>query len=246
MKTSGRSEELAARDANRALLKNGTYDAVISEISEYISPRGNDTLKCIVIAEGRTFTDYLTDTDLGGLKLRHCCAARGVLAKFDGGSIDPSDLLGPVRVKIGIEKKRGFRDRNIIEDYAPVAAAVTPLHAVGKIAGLVLSAAIAASLPSAVRAEAHPDRLQLAQAETPSPDVDMKNVKWWLYHPGEKSCKRTKGTPLDAYKALKNAKVELTSMPEGVMALVQGDDGTLALFDTQRACETIKTRLDKN
>ena len=115
MKTSGRSEEAAAKDANRALLKLGKYNGTITEVSEYVSDRGNETFKAIVEVAGRTFTDYLTDTELGGLKLRHCCASRGVLAKFDAGLIEASDLPGPVRVEIGIEKgKRGFRDRNVI------------------------------------------------------------------------------------------------------------------------------------
>jgi hypothetical protein len=117
VKTTGRSEEQAAKDANRALLKLGKYNGTIKEVSEYVSDRDNETFKCIVEVAGRTFTDYLTDTELGGLKLRHCCAARGVLAKFEAGLIEASDLPGPVVVKIGIEKKRGFRDRNVILDY---------------------------------------------------------------------------------------------------------------------------------
>jgi hypothetical protein len=133
MKTSGRDEATAAKDANRALLKLGKYDGVIREVSEYISPGGNETMKCIVDVAGRTFTDYLTDTELGGLKLRHACAARGadVLAKFTAGSIEASDLPGPVRVKIGIEKKRGFRDRNIILDYEAVDSSVVAFAKAG-------------------------------------------------------------------------------------------------------------------
>jgi hypothetical protein len=82
--------------------------------------------------EQRTFTDYLTDTAFGGVKLRHCCAARSVLAKFESGSIDQSDFPGPVRVKIGVEKRRGYPDRNVIEDYAAAAASpVVNLRAAG-------------------------------------------------------------------------------------------------------------------
>ena len=83
--------------------------------------------------EERSFTDYLTDTAFGGLKLRHCCAARGVLAKFEAGLIEASDFPGPVRVKIGTEKgKGGFGPRNIIEDYAPLeASSVVNLRAAG-------------------------------------------------------------------------------------------------------------------
>ena len=136
MKTSGRSEATATKDANRALLKLGKYDGIITEVSEYISPRGNDTLKLTVVVydsagEERTFTDYLTDTAFGGVKLRHCCAARGVLAKFDARLIEASDLPGPVRVKIGIEKRRGFRDRNVILDYEAVDSSVVAFAKTG-------------------------------------------------------------------------------------------------------------------
>ena len=76
--------------------------------------------------------DYLTDTDKGGLKFRHCCAARGVLAKFEAGSVDASDLPGPVRIKIGIEKRKGWPDRLIVLDYMAAAASpVVNLRAAG-------------------------------------------------------------------------------------------------------------------
>ena len=54
-----------------------------------------------------TLTDYLTDTDKGGLKFRDACAARGVLDKFEAGYVEASDLPGPVRIKVGVEKRRG-------------------------------------------------------------------------------------------------------------------------------------------
>jgi hypothetical protein len=133
VKTSGRSEEEAAKDANRALLKLGKYDATITEVSEYISDRGNETFKCIVVVGDRTLTDHLTDTKASGLRLRHCCAARGVLAKFEAGFIEASDLPGPVRVKIGIRKgTRAYPgDRNEILDYEAVASSVVNLRAAG-------------------------------------------------------------------------------------------------------------------
>ena len=136
MKTSGRSEAEAVKAASRRLLKSAWCDATISEASEQESKRGNDMMKITVIVddgagEERTFTDYLTDTAFGGVKLRHCCAARGVLAKFEAGSIDQSDFPGPVRVKIGVEKRRGYADRNIIEDYAAADSSVVSLRSAG-------------------------------------------------------------------------------------------------------------------
>jgi hypothetical protein len=137
VKTSGRSEAEAVKAASRKLLKSAWYDATISEASEQESRRGNDMMKITVVVddgagEHRTFTDYLTDTAFCGLKLRHCCAARGVLAKFESGSIDPSDFPGPVRVNIGLEKgKGGFGPRNVIDDYAAADSPVVQLRPAG-------------------------------------------------------------------------------------------------------------------
>jgi hypothetical protein len=130
VRTSGRSEAEAVKAASRKLLKSAWYDATISEASEQQSRRGNDMMKITVVVddgagEHRIFTDYLTDTSLGGVKLRHACAARGVLAKFESGLIDQSDFPGPLRVKVGVEKgKGGFGPRNVLEDYAAADSSV--------------------------------------------------------------------------------------------------------------------------
>jgi hypothetical protein len=50
------------------------------------------------------------------------------LAKYEAGELDQSDFPGPVRVKLGIEKKRGFPDRNVILDYAPSDSPVVNLR----------------------------------------------------------------------------------------------------------------------
>jgi hypothetical protein len=130
VKTSGRSEAEAVKAAARKLLKSGWYAATITEASEQESRRGNDMMKItVIVSDGtggeRTFTDYLTDTALGGLKLRHACAARGVLANFEAGTIDASDLPGPLRVKVGTEKGRaGFAPRNVLLDYEAVDSSI--------------------------------------------------------------------------------------------------------------------------
>jgi hypothetical protein len=135
VKTSGRSEAEAVKAATRKLLKAAWYEAEISDASEQQSRRGNDMMKVTVIVDDgaggqRTFTDYLTDTNLGGVKFRHACAARGVLAKFESGLIDQSDFPGPLRVRIGVEKgKAGFGPRNVIEDYAAADSSAVNLRA---------------------------------------------------------------------------------------------------------------------
>jgi hypothetical protein len=135
VKTSGRSEAETVKAAARKLLKSDWYDAIITEASEQESRRGNETMKLTVVvddgADGeRTFTDYLTDTALGGLKLRHCCAARGVLAHYETGELYPADFPGPVRVKIGTEKGRaGFAPRNVLLDYEAADSSVVEFPA---------------------------------------------------------------------------------------------------------------------
>ena len=55
----------------------------------------------------------------GALKLRHAAEAVGKLAKYEAGEIGQEDFVGQnVRVKIIIEKKRGYPDQNRIEDYS--------------------------------------------------------------------------------------------------------------------------------
>jgi hypothetical protein len=81
----------------------------------------------------RTLRDWLTDSALGAAKLRHAVEAVGALVKYDAGEIGPNDFQGRyVRVKIGVEKKRGFAPRNVIEDYATSAvSSVVTLRSAG-------------------------------------------------------------------------------------------------------------------
>ena len=141
MRTSGKSDAELLKDARpKKFPKTGLYDGDIEQVTEEVSKNNNEMFKCIVTFDDAsnekwTLTVYLTDTPKGGWLLRRCCAARGVLAKFEAGSVDQSDLPGPVRLKIGIEKgRRGWPDRLIVEDFAPPASAssgVQNLRAVG-------------------------------------------------------------------------------------------------------------------
>ena len=123
MKTTFRTES-QAQSASRPVLLSGWHEARIVEAIEKPSKRGNDMIEITVgvrDAEGneRTFLDWLTDTPLGAVKLRHACEAVGALARYESGEIGQADFPGhDVRVKIGIEKKRGYPDRSVIEDYA--------------------------------------------------------------------------------------------------------------------------------
>ena len=71
----------------------------------------------------RTLRDYLTDTALGAVKLRHTCEAVGALRVTKAGRsatpIFPTMMCGS---KLGWRKKHGYPDRNVIEDYATSSA----------------------------------------------------------------------------------------------------------------------------
>ena len=71
----------------------------------------------------RQFRDYLVNSVLGVavIKLRHACAAVNALEKYEAGEITQDDFPGRAcRVHVIVEKKRGFPDRNVIDDYAPL------------------------------------------------------------------------------------------------------------------------------
>lgn len=135
MRVTSRSEQDAQRVSKRALLRREWYPAQINEAGESVSQKGNDYIALtLVVSAGdgdeRTFRDVLTNTPLGAAKLRHACEAVGVLAKYEAGEISQDDFPGhDVQVKIGVEKKRGFPDRNVIEDYQAAASAVVDLRA---------------------------------------------------------------------------------------------------------------------
>jgi hypothetical protein len=129
MRLTPRNEDDAQRLAKRALVAAGWHDARITEAVEKRSKRNNEMLEATVIvpaADGseRTLRDWFTDSPLGALKLRHAAEAVGALAKYEQqGEIGPADLAGhDVRVKISVEKRRGYPDANRIDDYAVATA----------------------------------------------------------------------------------------------------------------------------
>ncbi len=124
MKVEVRSETDARKAALRKLLSAGQYEARIIEAFETTSKAGNDMIELLVSVRcpdgsEREFRDWLVSNDRGALKLRHAAEAVGALAKYQAGEIGQEDFVGHhVRVKIVVEKKRGYPDQNRIEDYA--------------------------------------------------------------------------------------------------------------------------------
>ncbi|MGD0107359.1 MAG: hypothetical protein ABSC06_25470 [Rhodopila sp.] len=122
--------------ARPTLLRLDWYDGEFGEVVERISQRQNEVFDARVVirlADGTTheIRDFLLDVGRGGLKFYHACCAVGVGGKYEAKQeISAADFTGhAVRVKVGIEKKRGYSDRNVIEDYAAAAAEVVRLRA---------------------------------------------------------------------------------------------------------------------
>ena len=137
MKTPAYTEAAATEASRRTLLAPGWIDgAMIREAVERPSARGNDMIELVIaVPDGRggerLFRDYLTNSPLGALRLRHASEAVGALDRYNAGEISASDFPGhAVRVKIGIEKKRGYAPRNVIEDYGVAEARVVNLREV--------------------------------------------------------------------------------------------------------------------
>jgi hypothetical protein len=133
MKTPGFSEADAKKASERPLFTAGWYPALFREAVERESRRGNAMIEVIVVvtdAHGngeREFRDYLSSTaGLGAAKLRHACGACGpdVLARYEAGEVSQDDFPGKtVRVKLDVERRRGYEPRNVIVDYAPPTSA---------------------------------------------------------------------------------------------------------------------------
>jgi hypothetical protein len=123
MRTTPRSDSEARLASSRTLVKAGWHPARITEAVEKPSRRGNEMIELTVVVRDaggneRELRDWLTDSDMGAEKLRNCCKAVGVIDRYEVGEISQEDFPGhDVEVKLGIEKKRGFPDRNVIEDY---------------------------------------------------------------------------------------------------------------------------------
>jgi hypothetical protein len=131
-----RSEADAMKAAKATPLPPGWYHGRITCAAGKRSKRGNDMIELTVIVPAedgseRTIRDWFTDSPLAALKIRHAAEAVGALAKYEAGEIAAADLAGDavgagqghdVRVKLIVEKRRGYADANRIVDYAAAEA----------------------------------------------------------------------------------------------------------------------------
>jgi hypothetical protein len=128
MRLTPRNEDDAKRLAKRTLLPIGWHEGRITEAVEKRSKRGNDMIEITVMVPAedgseRTIRDWFTDSPLGALKFRHAAEAVGALAKYDAGEIGATDFPGhDLKVKLTVQKRRGYPDANAVEDYAAAEA----------------------------------------------------------------------------------------------------------------------------
>ena len=104
-------------------LHAGVFSFEILEAWEKTSQAGNPMFELKVqISNGngisRTLADYLLPKGVRAEKLLHCAIACGLRHEYDSGSLPASSFVGKRgRLRLGLEKKKGFPDRNVIEDY---------------------------------------------------------------------------------------------------------------------------------
>jgi hypothetical protein len=107
--------------AESRLLPKGEYDFEIIDAKETTSAAGNNMIELkLRVSNGnglaRTLTDYLLARRAA--KLLNCCAACGLLDKYESGVVSDDDFPGKRgRLKLAVEKKKGWPDRNVIADY---------------------------------------------------------------------------------------------------------------------------------
>lgn len=113
--------------ADSKLLPAGRYRFTVLDAWDKMSQAGNEMIEMkIEVANGggisRVLSDYLVAKRPE--KLRHCCAACGLLEEYETGTVTATDFIDRSgQLLIAIERGRKgangskFPDRNVIEDY---------------------------------------------------------------------------------------------------------------------------------
>jgi hypothetical protein len=120
--------DAAAKEASRReLWKPGPYDGCFSQAIDRLSQNHNEMIDAVVTArhpngQTREFREYLNAASpISSAKLREAAEAVGAL--YEAGEISAADFLNrEVKVRIGVQKRRGFQPRNIIEMYQSASA----------------------------------------------------------------------------------------------------------------------------
>lgn len=107
---------------DRKLWPKAVYPFEIIEGEDKVSQGGNNPMIELKVkisrpdGSSRTITDYLLEKTPE--KLLHCCKATGLLDRYESGSVSGPELRGKRgKLRLGIEKKKGYPDRNVVADY---------------------------------------------------------------------------------------------------------------------------------
>ena len=139
MQITTRSKAEARKVSQRRLLAPGWHPARIREAVERPSKAGNDMMEVVFVitdldGNERELRDYFTDSQVSALKIQNLCEAIGgtALEHYQAGAISQDDFPGhDVSVRLGIEKRRGFTDRNVPLDYRAASSRVVNLRDAG-------------------------------------------------------------------------------------------------------------------
>jgi hypothetical protein len=120
--------------SSRELIKPGWVNSTIDQSGETVSRFGNPMIALrhlVQMPDGseRELPDWLVDAPAGAAKLRSAVVAIDALDRYEAGEITAEDFAGrSVQIRVGIEKRRGFPDRNYVESYRAASASVVPLR----------------------------------------------------------------------------------------------------------------------
>jgi hypothetical protein len=105
------------------LLNPGEYDYEVYRAEDKTSKAGNEMIQLslkVFTGDGDKFV-FINDFLLDSIphKLRHFCAANGLLGVYESGTLQARDCLGKAGlVNIGIKKGTGnYADQNTVKDY---------------------------------------------------------------------------------------------------------------------------------
>jgi hypothetical protein len=119
------SKEQADADGNFAPWPIGQYDFEVHDAAEDISKAsGREQIKLEIYVfneEGgkRTVFDYLGSDEKSQWKVRHFCAAIGLIQKYEQGELDPFDMVGKTgRLELALKRATSeYPANNNVRDY---------------------------------------------------------------------------------------------------------------------------------
>lgn len=116
-------------DAATGMLPAGLYSATVKLAKDKVSKAGTDMIELILTVYGPDglqvdVFDYLLSSDNWQWKVRHFCESAGLdYARGELRADWCSDQS--VRIRLEVEKKEGYPDKNRVSDYLPRATPVT-------------------------------------------------------------------------------------------------------------------------